>query len=425
MLTDTACKNLKPKAKPYKKSDGGGLHLLVQPTGAKLWRMAYRFGDREKKLSFGAYPDVTLVAARDKRDDAKRQLAEGTDPGVAKKEAKRKQATAKTLGQWIEAWLDKERNRKQPLDAKTLRSKERYAAYIKAEFGSLLPPAVKRPDVLEYLKRIEQKGTLETRDRVRSTGEQVYVYADVEGTDYNPFRNLQKQLLENVSTPRAAITEPATAVAKLMQDIAAPSERVRFDDVVGYALRFIALTAARPGNVDDAEWFEIDFDAERWTIPAHKMKKVQGHPRRKHIVPLSRQAVALLREVHKLTGHRKFVFSCSADEPISDNTLNKRLREIGYDTSTQHCAHGFRSTFSTWLNGETDGDDNKRWDGDVIELQLAHLDKSSVKAIYDRTGPESLMGARAKAMQYWADRIDAWVGDNVVPMRKPGLAVTA
>jgi integrase len=170
----------------------------------------------------------------------------------------------------------------------------------------------------------------------------------------------------------------------------------------------------RPGEITSAEWSDFDFEEARWTISAEKMKMDKPH-----VVPLSRQAVAILRQVQTLTGNRSYVFSCSEDAPISDNTLNKRLRDLGYSTSTEHCAHGFRTTFSTLLNGECDREDNKMWDGDMIELQLAHLDESSVKAIYNRTGALSLIGARAKLMQHWADRIDTLRdGGNVVLLRK-------
>jgi hypothetical protein len=179
-----------------------------------------------------------------------------------------------------------------------------------------------------------------------------------------------------------------------------------------HSVRFTALTAAHPGNIADAEWTEFN-DAGLWTVSADKMK--MDH---EHIVPLSRQALAILEQVALLAGEPKYVFSCSRDQPISDNTLNKRLRDLGYDTGKDHCAHG-----STLLNGECDRDGNKAWDGDVIELQLAHLDSSSVRAIYNRTGPMSLMGARTKLMQHWADRVDTMVGENVVPIGKHRIVV--
>jgi integrase len=417
MLTDTACRNLKPKAKPYKKSDGAGLYLLVKPSGSKHWYMGYRFGGPQKKVSFGAYPEITLSEAREKRDAARKLIAHGTDPSVAKQEAKRAQAAARNFNEWADEWLERERAAKPSFDEKTMAGKERYVGYLKGEFGSRLIPAIKRRDVILYLKEFEKTGKLETRDRVRSTGEHICIYADIEGNDYNPFRNLKQQLVENDSAPRPAITKPAAQVARLFQTIAAPFERGRFGDLVGHALRFISLTVVRPGEITDAEWSEFDFETARWTISAEKMKM-----KHEHVVPLSQQALAILEQVKEMTGDRRYVFSCSKDKPISGNTLNKRLRDLGYDTKQQHCAHGFRTTFSTLINAELDSEHDKTWDGDLVELQLAHLDESSVKAIYNRTGPLSLIGARTKLLQHWADHVDTMVGNNVVPLEHKSKA---
>jgi integrase len=412
MLTETACRNLKPKATPYKKSDGGGLRLFVKPNGSKLWQLAYRFAGKQKTLAIGPYPVVTLLAAREKRDAAKRQLSNSTDPGIAKQKEKRERAAARTFGLWADEWVEKQRTMH---DEKTMAGKDRYVGYLKAEFGDRMIPDVTRGDVLLYLRTYEKTGKLETRDRVRSTGAQICIYADVHGSDYNPFRKFAKeQLIENCSEPRPALIGD-TEVAKLFQTIAAPFDRARFDDVVGHALRFISLTVVRPGEIATAEWNDFDFTRARWTISAEKMKMDK-----EHVVPLSRQALAVLEQMQRLTGQRQFVFSCSKDSPISDNTLCKRLRDLGYDTSEQHCAHGFRTTFSTLSNGECDRDENKMWDSDLIELQLAHLDESSVKAIYNRTGALSLIGARAKLLQHWADRIDIMRDSgNVVAISTP------
>lgn len=409
MLTDTKilnAKHLDPKHdnKPYKLSDSEGLYLLVSPT-AKLWRLAYRFNKLQKSLSFGAYPAISLKDAREKRDAAKALLAKGIDPGVTKQEEKRTHEAVKTFGDWADAWLTKERTL---WGNRTITSKERFIGYLKQEFGKRRLPDIKRADVLLFLKTFEATGTLETRDRVRSVGEEVFLYGDVEGNDYNPFRNLKKQLIAKESEPRPALIA-TDIVIDLFQNIAAPYQGSRYGDLVGYALRFISLTAVRPGEVANAEWSEIDFKTARWTIPAAKMKM-----RHEHVVPLSRQVLAILTAVREMTGARRYVFSCSQDKPISGDTLNGRLRRLGYDTAVQHCAHGFRTTFSTLCNGEVDRDENKLWDGDVIELQLAHLDESSVKAVYNRTGALSLIGARAKLLQHWADRIDTMVGNNVV-----------
>jgi Arm DNA-binding domain len=167
MLTDTKCRNLKPKAKPYKKSDGGGLRLVVQPGGSKLWRMSYRFGGRQKELAFGAYPAVTLAQARDKRDTAKKLLAQypPVDPGVVKQEEKRERAAARPFGEWADEWLEKQRTEH---DKKTMAGKDRYVGYLKEKFGKRMIPTITRAEVLLYLRTFEKTGRLETRDRVPS-----------------------------------------------------------------------------------------------------------------------------------------------------------------------------------------------------------------------------------------------------------------
>jgi integrase len=184
-------------------------------------------------------------------------------------------------------------------------------------------------------------------------------------------------------------------------------------------LRFVGYTAARPGEAGALEWAEVDFDSALWTIPPHKVK-MRNDPKRKddpHYVPLSRQAIVILRQLKELTGERQYAYSCGRDEPIANNTLNRRLRNLGYDTTVDHCAHGFRSTFSTLLNLETDENDRQFWDKDAIELQLSHVYSDSTRAIYNRTGPMSLIKQRARMMQHWADRIDAMInGGKVVAL---------
>jgi integrase len=298
-------------------------------------------------------------------------------------------------------------------DPKTIEVLELRVGYVKARFGKLSRQDIKRPDVLAFMRSYEADGKLETRDRVRSICEQICDYADVEGDGYNPFRNLNGQMIANISTPRPGVTEPRD-VTRVFKLISAPWTRARFCDVVGLALRFDALTIPRPGMVNEMEWSEVNWDAERWTVPAVKMKTGWDH-----VVPLSRQALAILRSVQKLTGHRRYAFSCSKDAPLSNNTLNKRLRLLGIDTKTDHCAHGFRTTFST-LSHHEEIKDAKAWDGDVVELQLAHLDNSTVEGLYKRHGPLALIGSRTKLMQHWADRIDRWLDPKKVMSIKRG-----
>jgi integrase len=413
MLTDAACRNLKPQAQPYKKSDGGGLYLLIKSSGSKHWHMGYRFGGTQKKLSFGAYPVITLAAARERRDAAKLALSEGSDPGVLAQVAKRERARVKvTFGEMADDFLAKQKA--EGLGQKSIVRTERMIRYLKAQFGNRSFEDVARQEFraefLGWLKKYEKTGKLETVGRLRSTAEQIFDYGDVAGTGINPARNLSKQLIKKTVTPRPALVDPAAA-GKLFKTVAMPFPRARHGDVVGLAVRFLAYVATRPGEVLELEWSEVNFDLARWTIPAGKMK--MDH---ELIVPLARQSVSILLQARELTEGRNYIFSGSRDQPLSDNTLNKRLRDLGYDTSAQQTGHGFRSIFSTLLNAQIDGDDRQIWDKDAVELQLAHLDRASTRAIYNRTGSLSLIGQRIKMMQHWADRIDLMAGSNVVSM---------
>jgi integrase len=414
MLTDTACRNLKPEAKPLKKSDGGGLYLLIQPGGSKHWYLSYRFGGRQKKLSFGPYPVVTLDAARKGRDAAKLAISQGNDPGVLKQVAKRERAMVQaTFGEKADDYLAKQRA--EGLGEDALVRSERMVRYLKAEFGGRPFGDVARqefrPEFLGWLKKYEKTGKLETVGRLRSTAEQIIDYGDAAGTGINPARNLSKQLIKKTVTPRPALVDPVAA-GELFKAIALPFPRARHGDVVGLAVRFLAYVATRPGEVLEVEWSEVDFDLARWTIPASKMKMDN-----ELIVPLAYQSLDILRQVRELTGDRNYIFSGSRDKPLSDNTLNKRLRDLGYDTSEEQTGHGFRSIFSTLLNAEVDADDRQIWDKDAVELQLAHLDHASTRAIYNRTGSLSLIGQRTRMMQHWADRVDRMARGNVIPLR--------
>jgi integrase len=426
MLTATVCKTLKPKPKPFKKGDEGGLYLLVQPSGSKHWHMSYRVDGKEKKLSFGQYHDetergVTLAEARVKRDAAKKAISQGIDPSAAKKAAKVERAIVKaTFGQKADDFLAKQKA--EGLGVKSITRTTRMIRYLKADFGDRLYDDVARqqfrPELLAFLKKYEKDGVLETVGRLRSTAEQIFDYGDANGTGINPARNLHKQLIRKKVKARAALVDPVKA-GKLFKTISSPFPGARFDDVVGLGLRFVAYTAARPGEVGNMEWPEVDFDSAQWTIPPHKVK-MRNDPKRKddpHFVPLSRQAVAILRQVQELTGERQYVFSCNQDAPFSDNTLNKRLQLLGFDTSEEQTSHGFRSIFSTLLNLETDENDRQIWDNDAIELQLSHVNSDSTRAIYNRTGPMSLIKQRARMMQHWADRVDRMGSGNVVPMK--------
>jgi integrase len=436
--TDVDCRAARPKFENgawtvTKISDatGGGLYLFIKPdpnrqgkAASKLWQMAYRLHGRQKTLSIGPYGNgndgtFSLATARQKRDAAKALLAQNppVDPSIEKQFERHRQAAERPFSVWIDEWLAEKKIEKikrgrlvTVRSLETIALLERWGGYLKNRFGKSYRKDIKRPDVLAFFRSMQVAGKLETRDRVHSIGEQVCDYADLDGDGYNPFRACKKQLTVNVSTPRPGVTEPHDVV-RLFKLIMPIWEKARFNDLVGDALRLNALTIPRPGIINNMEWTEVDWDTERWTIPAAKMKTGW-----EHVVPLSRQAITILRRVQKVTGNRRYVFACAEDAPLSNRTLCSRLRGLGIDTKTEHCAHGFRTTFSTLCHHE-EIKEAKVWDGDVIELQLAHLESDSVKAIYKRHGPLALIGSRTKLMQHWAERIDSFADPKeIVPI---------
>jgi integrase len=435
--TDVDCRAARPKfengawtATKISDATGGGLYLFIKPdpnrlgkAASKLWQMAYRLHGRQKTLSIGPYGNgndgtFSLATARQKRDAAKALLAQNppVDPSIEKQFERHRQAAERPFSVWIDEWLAEKKTEKikrgrlvTVRSRETIALLERWAGYLKNRFGKSYRKDIKRPDVLAFFRSMQTAGKLETRDRVHSIGEQVCDYADLDGDGYNPFRACKKQLTVNVSTPRPGVTEPQDVV-RLFKLIMPIWEKTRFNDLVGDALRLNALTIPRPGIINNMEWTEVDWDTERWTIPAAKMKTGW-----EHVVPLSQQAITILRRVQKVTGNRRYVFAC-AEEPLSNRTLCSRLRGLGIDTKTEHCAHGFRTTFSTLCHHE-EIKEAKAWDGDVIELQLAHLESDSVKAIYKRHGPLALIGSRTKLMQHWAERIDSFANPKkIVPI---------
>lgn len=393
MLTDKALKALKPRERPYKRADEKGLYVLVTPTGSLLWRLKYRFGGVEKVLALGSYPDTTLRLAREKRDEARRLLAEGVDPSAARKAEKAARAGAETFRAVAEEWMRKgcppqkiERRLAERTLAKTRQLLEQK---LYPKIGDKRADEIEPPDLLKALRAIEAEGKLETAKRCRQIASRVFRYAVATGrATRNPAADLEGVLAPPPVKHRPALTDPRD-VATLMRAIRAyggqPATRA--------ALEILALTFVRPGELRLAKWREFDFEAKLWTIPAERMKM-----RREHVVPLSEQAVAILRELQPITdrGPDSLVFpSLRPGRPLSENTLNVALRNMDYDTRTQHCAHGFRSTASTLLH-------ELGWDDDVIECQLAHK-RPGVGGIYNRA---HRLAERARMMQAWADYLD-------------------
>jgi integrase len=411
-LTHTALRAAKPTEKPYKLSDGGGLYLLVNPSGALWWRFKYQFEGREKLLSLGVHPHVSLQQARALRDEAKKAVANRVDPS-AKRQAE-KSSTANSFEAVAREWLALQEKKLAPATyAKAVWTLE---TLVYPYIGSRPIAKLSAADVLKVLKRIEARGIHETAHRTRQRCSQVFRYAvQTERAAHDVTADLRGALAPVVSEHHAAITEPVR-IGELLRAITphpGPSGAVRppLDGYTGhsataYALKLAPLLFVRPGELRHAEWVEFDLDGPepQWRIPAEKMKMGE-----QHLVPLSKQALALLRELQPLTGRGPYVFPSirSRTRPMSDNTVNAALRRLGY-TSEEMTGHGFRSLASTCLN-------EQGYHPDLIELQLAHTERNKVRAAYNKA---LRLPERRKMMEAWADYLDSLRRANVVPIRR-------
>lgn len=393
-LTDTAIRNAKPRAKSYKLTDGAGLYLEVMPSGARYWRMRYRVAGKDTRLAFGVYPEVTLAEARQRREDARRQLRDGRDPSAERRTERRqaKLSADNTFEGIAREWLASQKRTLTPATYdKAVRTLE---ANVFPWLGARPIGEIDAPEVLAILKRIESRGAHETAHRVKARMGQVFRYAIAHGTaTRDPSADLRGALAPVVSRSHAAVTDPAQ-VGDLLRALEGYAGQL----ATRCALRLAPLVFARPGELRHAEWAEFDLDAAEWRIPAHKMKM-----REAHVVPLSLQAVAILRELEPLTGRGRYVFPGirTATEPMSENTVNAALRRMGFDKDTM-TGHGFRAMASTRLN-------EMGWAPDVIERQLAHAERNKVRAAYNRA---QYMAERRKMMQSWAEYLDALKADT-------------
>jgi integrase len=398
-LNDASVRNAKPDSggQQVKLADGGGLYLLIHPNGGKYWRMNYRFGNRQCTLALGVYPDVSLKKARERRDNARKQIADGIDPSAVKQAEK--QAQADSFEAIAKEWNAKRSRKVSSLYAdKTMRRLERD---IFPWLGRRPIKDIQAPDLLAALQRIEKRGAHETAHRTRSLCGEVFRYAIATGrAERDPSTDLRGALTPVKHKSMATITDPKN-VGALLRAIADYSGAF----VTRCALQLAPLLFVRPGELRYAEWSEIDLDALEWRIPAHKMKMKD-----KHIVPLSTQAVAILRELHPFTERGRYVFPSvrTPDRPMSDNTVNAALRRMGFEKS-EIVGHGFRAMASTLLH-------EMGWQSDVIERQLAHAERNKVKAAYNHA---QYLPERRKMMQAWADYLDALRdGAEIIPFKR-------
>jgi integrase len=398
-LTDTAVRNAQPRETPYKLTDGDGLTLLINSDGSKWWRLRYRIGGREKMLSLGVYPDVGLKRARERRDDARRQIADGVDPS-SKRQAE-KVGRANTFELVGREWLQLQAGSiKASTHERELSQLERF---VFPYLGGRPVTEITAPEVLTVLKRVESRGINDTAHRVRSTCSRIFSYAVATGrAERNPTTDLRGALAPVVKQNFAAITEPAR-IGELLRAI----EGYVGQPTTHAALRLAPLVFVRPGEIRAAEWCEFTLDGKEpeWRIPGERMK--MGEP---HVVPLSRQAVGILRALQHITGEGRLLFPSlrTLARPISENTLNGALRRLGY-SGDEMTGHGFRSMASTCLN-------EQGWHPDLIELQLAHAERNKVRAAYNRA---QRLDERRKMMQAWADYLDGLrAGANIVPLKR-------
>jgi len=399
-LTDTKVRNAKPGEKQVKLFDGDGLFLLVTPNGGKWWRFKYRFGGKEKLLSFGTYPEVSLGEAREKRFQARKQVAAGVDPSDLRKAQQAADAAQENSFEVVaREWHGKFSGTWSAVHAKT--TLRRLEADVFPVIGKRPIDEIKAPGLLAMLQRIESRGALETAHRVRTICSQIFRYAVVTGrADRDPAADLKGALPPYKKSHLAAITEPAK-VADLLKAI----DGYQGSFVVKSAMQLAPLVFVRPGELRQAEWSEIDLDAAEWNIPAERMKMKEPH-----LVPLSAQAVAILKELQALTGRSAYLFPShrSIARPMSNNAINAALRRMGFEKD-EMTGHGFRAMARTIL------DEVLQFRPDFIEHQLAHAVRDPNGRAYNRTAH---LNERKKMMQTWADYLDGLkAGAKVIPLR--------
>ncbi|MBD3821179.1 MAG: integrase arm-type DNA-binding domain-containing protein [Thiotrichales bacterium] len=406
-LTDTLIKQAQPSEKQYKLSDAAGLFLLIHPNGSKYWRLKYRIAGKEKTLALGVYPETSLKQARAHRDDARKLIANGSDPAEVRKaekititEERRQQSEAEAIERMIQQgetlpgsfeavaleWFYKQ-------EAAWVRGHSdkilaRLKNYVFPYLGRTPIAEVTAPQVLQVLERIEERGTIETAHRTRQTIGQVLRYAVAKGlAPYDPTQALRGALKPYRGKHLAAVTEPAQ-IAPLLRIMAG----YRGSPITKAALTIAPLVFVRPGELRAMEWEHIDWDAAEWRYTTSKTGQ-------DHLVPLARQVIEALRELYPLTGHGRYVFPSTRTDarPMSNNTVNAALKRLGIDTQTELTGHGFRAMARTVLEEVHD------FRPEVIELQLAHAVRDPLGRAYNRT---KHLAERKRMMQVWADYLD-------------------
>lgn len=388
-LTDSTCKNAKPADKARKMADAHGLYLEVMPTGARYWRLKYRFHGKEKRLALGVYPDISLAEAREKREQARKLLANGTDPSFAKKEEKRHAArnAENTFESVAREWHANKLESWTPRHATYVL--KRLEADVFPEIGYLPIADITAPQILDALRKIEKRGAQEIAHRAQQTIGQVFRYAIVTGlAERNPAADL-KGALKPVQRSHYAALESSDLPAFIQ---ALEKNDARLYPHTRLGMKLMMLTFVRTSELIAAKWEEINFEEKRWVIPAHRMKMRQAH-----IVPLSNQSLAILAELKELSGDREWVFPSQINprKHMSNSTILKALERMGY--KGQATGHGFRALAMSTIK------EKLGYRHEVIDRQLAHAHRSKVDAAYDRA---KFLDERIIMMRNWADYIE-------------------
>jgi integrase len=397
-LTDAKLKALK---EPGKYFDGGGLYIDITKAGGAYWRLKYRHGGKEKLLALGVYPAVGLRDARDKATDAKRLMQDGQDPGALRKAEKVRGAleSVNTLEAVTNAWLAHQTDRWEVQTEGAIRAS--LVANVFPALGDRALASIKPSEVMACIKVIEARGAGELASRVLQRIKAIYRWAVThERIEVNPMVDLVPGEILKPREVTHRLMLPESEIANFYRKL----DTYDGDPTTVHALRLLMLTVTRPGELRGARWAEFDLAAALWTIPAERMKM-----RSEHKVPLPTQALEVLRSIQPLTGDSELVFPSPSyrSKPLSENTLNSAMARMGYKGIAT--AHGFRALFSTVAN-EHDKD------ADVIERQLAHIERNKVRAAYHRS---AYTAERAKLMQWWADHLDTKrKGAAIIPIGK-------
>lgn len=399
-LSDVKVRTAKPEAKAYKLTDGDGMVLLVHPNGSKYWRLRYRFDGKEKMLALGIYPEVTLADARARRDEARKQLANGIDPSDKKKTDKIEQAETRTFKEVAIEWHATNKKWSKDHSSRVLKTLE---DFLFPAIGKHNITELKTRDLLAPIKAVEKSGRLEVASRLQQRTTAIMRYAVQSGlTDYNPAQEMAGAVATAKRQHRPALELSRTP--ELLHHIDTYTGR----PLTRLAIEMTLLVFIRSSELRFARWSEIDFETAMWTIPADR-EPLEGvkHSHRgskmrtPHLVPLSRQALAVLEKIKRLNGNRDLIFVGDHDprKPMSENTVNNALRVMGYDTKVEVCGHGFRTMACSSLI------ESGIWSKDAVERQMSHQERNSVRASYIHKAEH--LDERRLMLQWWADFLDA------------------